>query len=362
MKKIGIITWHYYNNYGSVLQAYALQSAIEELGYNVKIINYRNLKFGKINFIKETIKLCLDHISDAVGMHIKFPFDFFRRKYLRQTKLCQDEAKLTSLIKDFDAVVCGSDQIWASSVYNPVYMLNFVSEKVPKFSYAASIGLDYIDQNIVDQYRNLLKRFNRISVREETGMELLKQQCGIPSTVVLDPTLLITSDKWREVTDVQIKETSPYIFCYFLNKNHQYKDKIIEFAQIKRCKLIGVSDNERDKEWMELRNNIGPSEWLNLISHSEFVFTDSYHATIFSLLFHKKFITFERFKSNDKFCQNSRIYQLDKYFDIGKYILSIDNFDPEVFIEEYDYLSFEHILKSLRDDSMLFLKTSLKGE
>src|SRR5690554_3953419 len=124
MKKenVAILTWHYYPNYGSALQAYALQESINELGYKTKILNYRNLKFGKISKIKYGLKYLLPKIfsyNSLILRKFSYPFLQFQKDFLKETNLIQDESQLPNLCKKFDIVICGSDQIWAPNVFNP---------------------------------------------------------------------------------------------------------------------------------------------------------------------------------------------------------------------------------------------------
>lgn len=356
-KRIGVITWHYYSNFGSALQAYALQETVKKMGYKVKIINYRNLKFGKISNIKELIKKLANGI---LGTHFNIDYRSFQDKYYIQTKLIQDEKKLPQLAKKFDIFICGSDQIWAPNVFNPVYMLDFVPKEKKKISYAASIGLDDLSPKCAEEYSRLLAEFYAVSVREKAGADLLKEKCGINAVTVLDPTLLICADQWKRMEkNVAYDSEKKYIFCYFLNEEHNYSGVVKEFAQKNGYDIIGFSVNKDDIKWMQIVN-IGPCGFLWLIHNASVVFTDSYHGTVFSLLYHKPFMTFERFDKDDPICQNSRIYQLKDCFGLEGMILNVANID-EIKIKELDYSTFEEKLRELRMNSLNFLSQSLEN-
>lgn len=357
-RSVGIMTWHYYHNFGSALQGYALQSSICSLGYKCHIINYRNKRFGEYDPIKEWVKILLDRLN--VSKKYRFPFSCFHAKYLKQTTIEQNSQNLYTTVAKFDTVICGSDQIWAPNVFNPVYMLDFVPDDIPKVSYAASIGLNEIPDELVGTYQKLLSRFRAISVRENQGAQLLDQRCGIKAEVVLDPTLLMNVDDWKKV-EKKVKGKNKFIFCYFLNKDHRYKQSVRKYAKKKGVEVIGCSANPEDTSWMTvLGNEIGPCEFLWLIHHAEAVFTDSYHGTIFSLLYHKPFITFERFENTDKICQNSRIYQLDDYFNLTQRIIKVEE-ETELIIGGFDYDIFEQRLCELRKSSLEFLRKALEG-
>ncbi len=362
-KNVGIITWHYYINFGSALQAYALQKSIKDMGCKVKMIDYRNPCFGKVNRVKKCAKMRVKALIRALtGQECDrdSAYYFFQSKYFRKTKLIQDQELLPGICQKLDCVICGSDQIWAPNVFNPVYMLDFVMDNIPKIAYAASVGLNDIPNDLVDTYHSLLSRFHRISVREVVGATLLNQKCSVDATVVLDPTFLIDIEHWKTL-ERSINYKRKFIFCYFLNANHQYRRSVQKYATDNGVTIIGYSARKNDSEWMNLLSStIGPCEFLWLIHHAEAVFMDSYHGTIFSLLYHKDFITFERFEASDKICQNSRIYQLSEYFDISNRIIKVAE-DLEITISPLDYALFEDRLSALRKLSVEFLVDALEG-
>jgi len=361
-RRIAILTWHYYTNYGSALQAFAIQTIIKKLGYKVKIINYRDPKYGRVNGIKNCIKTFAKQILKALNLCSSYnTFLSFQYKYFNQTKLVQNKLKLPRLCKKFDVVLCGSDQIWAPNVFNPIYMLDFVPDDIVKISYAASIGLNNISENLIDTYRKLLLTFKRISVREKAGADLLREKCSINAEVVLDPTLMLDVQQWKKLEKKADGISGEYIFCYFLNKNHKYKESVLKYAKLNNLKVVGCSANVKDAEWLQLiSNNVSPREFLWLIHNAKAILTDSYHATIFSMLYHKDFITFERFENSDEICQNSRIYQLNDYFNISSRIVTPT---PELKLEipRIDYLDFENKLSELRKSSIKFLIDALES-
>lgn len=359
--KVGIITWHHYGNFGSALQAFALQTTLEKCGYEAKIINYRGKKYNRIDWIKDGIKKLINQSGRFLKNKCYYVFIHFQSKYFKQTKIVFNTKQLAKLARKFDYVVCGSDQIWAPNVFNPIYLASFVKGDYPrKVSYAASIGLNDIPIALVPEYQDYLKDFTAIGIREKVGQELLLNKCGLQSTVVLDPTMLIDC---AEYTKVERKPSQDipvhYIFCYFLNENNEYEKIIRQYAKEKDIRLIGVSRAEKDYEWMEKLEGIGPAEFLWLIHHAEVVLTDSYHGTIFSMLFHKQFLTFERFKNTDEICQNSRIYQLNDYFDLSKQIVHVEG--GTVIKDVYmDYDKFERKLNELRNMSIGYLRKALE--
>ena len=354
-KRVGLVTWHYYSNFGSALQAYALQETIKKMGYPVEIINYRNPKFGKVNKTKELAKRMLQKVS---GRNLCGYFRSFQYKYFRQTRLVQDKDALPELAQRFDIFVCGSDQIWAPNAFNSVYMLDFVPAGKKKLSYAASVGLTELPTGYAEKYARLLSDFSAVSVREEAGAKLLRKSCGITAQTVLDPTLLVTAGEWEKLENTAAVTNKKFIFCYFLNAKHRYMSLVKDYAEKNGYEIIGFSENKNDAEWMTLVN-IGPREFLWLIHNAETVFTDSYHGTIFSLLYHKKLVSFERFSSSDPICQNSRIYQLNDYFGLDGIIVNDAKID-EIKIKDLDYSEFENRLEKLRENSLDYLSKALE--
>lgn len=362
MRKFGILTWHYYANFGSALQAYALQSAVESLGFEAKIINYQNPRFHvdpRKEQLCSVIGSVFRHIPLAAAQRFAYPFQVFRAKYLHQTARVTDGNAIPELLSGFDGVICGSDQIWAPNVFNPVYFLENISRnQLRKVSYAASIGLNEIPAELQQRYRELLREFNAVSVREKRGKELLKQVCNVDATVVLDPTLLLDAEHYRGISSPVCGIPPKFIFCYFLKKDHQYRARVEAYARTRGLRVIGVSENAQDGQWMQLLQHMGPREFLWLIDNSQAVFTDSYHGTIFSMLLHKDFYTFERFSSKDPICQNSRIYQLDDWFGIGERILGVDDVPEKC--TQLDYEAVDGRLREARAFSFSYLSEALK--
>lgn len=357
ISNIGILTWHYYPNFGSALQAFALQCTIESLGYKATLVNYHNPKFGPVSSLRTLVQVFLGNTIGLFWHRFLYAPQCFSYRYHHLSKLTTDVKLLPKLTKKMDVLVCGSDQIWAPNVYNSVYFAAFANKDIRKVSYAASIGLNDIPSDLVPKYKKHLKDFYAIGIREEEGKELLKAKCDIESTVVIDPTLLLDVSIYSKIMRPVRGIKQPYLFCYFLNKEHQYKDTVQAYAHKHRLQVVGVSSNAENDGWMTLLTGLGADHFLWLISHADTIMTDSYHGSIFSLLFHKNFWIFQRFAEDSPICQNSRIRQLCNSFRLGHRIISatlkLDESCP------IDYVYFESQLKSLRASSLGFLKQAL---
>lgn len=361
-KKIGILTWHYYKNYGSGLQAFALQETITRLGYDVELINFRKFYSPEPSPLKRLLKKILQYtvakFSDKVYDKVVNNTVVYQNRYLRQTGMFTNPVELENISGRYDYLVYGSDQIWAPNVYTPIYMGSYVQEKVRKISYAASIGLNDIPDDLVESYKSNLFSYHSVSVREQEGKELLKSRCGIDATVVLDPTLMIDADTYKSMQRPVRGVKGKYVFCYFLNKEHKYKEKVQEYAKKHNLPIIGTSDKADDAEWMTRLTNIGADQFIWLINNAETIFTDSYHGSIFSLLLHKNLWTYVRFAEDNPICQNSRIRQLQNNFNLRHRVITSGQEIDDTKKIDYDY--FEKRLAELRKESLLYLKKALE--
>ena len=305
-KHVGVVTWHYYNNFGSGLQAFAISKLLSDLGYESSHVNYRDPVHGVCTGLNYHFRTIVKKILGLFFKKIKKKYSpypdvlDFQNRYLKQTKVFQQGADMTEVVKGYYALVYGSDQIWAPNCYNPVYMGDFVPENVRKISYAASIGLNNIPDNLCKIYKKHLSSFYAISVREEEGKQLLKQRCGLDSVVVLDPTLMLDVEVYRNMQRPIDGIKGKYLFCYFLNANHGYKRLVEEYANKNSLQIISVSDNPDDASWTRCFKGLGADQFLWLVNHAETIFTDSYHGSIFSLLFQESmdFCSFCRKGSN----------------------------------------------------------------
>lgn len=330
--KIGLCTPYKIANYGTKLQAYAVQTKIESLGYEVEVINFlrkSDLRPNKLfyrYFSKEFIKNKLnqrkqDTISiEEVAIGLKKRMDAinsFDKSHYQTTSLIKGFSGLRKKSENYSAVVCGSDQIWLpSNVYNPTVTLEFAREGCKKIAFAPSFGVSEIPNKSRKEYVKFLKNMDSISVREESGKWLIKDLIGEDVDVVLDPTLTIDQSVWYDLASTG-KEiiTEPYIFCYFLGTNIEHRKQVEIIAKQKKLKIVTlphfIEFNEYDEKYADYKlYDVTPCDFLKLIKNAECICTDSFHASVFSILFEKTFFTFERFNSKDHMSTNSRIYSL----------------------------------------------------
>ena len=366
---IGILTWHDPTNCGSALQAYALHYYLRKLGYDTKIIRYvprwcrgdymlmpwnTISKKRKIKrWAKESLLPFYDILPNKLHKSIN-PFLWFYYKHCKMTTACTEES-IAKVCKPFTTIISGSDQVWNPCFIDPTFLQDFVTWDVLQMSYAACLGGKDMPEELADTYKKCLSSFSAISVREDDGQQMLKS-IGVNSDVLIDPTLLLDATHYRSIAKPVKGINKPFAFCYFLPTERNYKESVQEYLHKHNLEAVGFSANKQDYSWIKEVAQMGPNEWLWLIDNAEVVLTNSYHATIFSLLHHTPFYTFVRFTPDDPVCQNSRIEQLDKYFNIRKYLVN----DAIPAIDNYDFHIFDNRLSGLQATAKNYLMTNIK--
>lgn len=305
MKKVGIITMHKVINYGSALQAYALQRTIEKLGYDCEIIDYIYPNEYHLSQYPQ-LPVWKPWILFIIQLLYGFPhkkriklFDKFYKEYLKLSPVCyKTREQLQDNPPRYDIYVTGSDQVW-----NPKYigedtsfMLSFVSN-VPKISFSASFATDAIPNKYRELYKTFLREYSAISVRERKGVEIVKDLTEKKAEVVLDPTLLLKGEEYNDIakkSTIHIDE--PYILAYILGYSfhpYPYVEQLIKHVQRKmgyKVCLLNISNARMLFSSNTIRlQRVGPSEFVYLFKNASFVITTSFHGTAFSVIFNKPF-------------------------------------------------------------------------
>lgn len=369
MKKIAIMTWYNYHNFGTALQVTALSKVIKNMGYNPNIVQYtphakvitvtKNYKeLGTyINKLNKKIKNTKN--GEMIDKGKKEKFEKYIEQNLRLTSKCDVDSQLFRLNEEYDAFVCGSDQIWAPTCFNPKYFLNYVQNSKKMIAYAPSIGLAEIkDSYIKKRMKECISRFENLSVREEQGKKLIKELCNKDAKVVLDPTLLLSAKEWDELS-IPPKEDENYILCYFLGNNKESWSHVKELSKRLDIKIKVLPAVFKDLESeFEVENGVGPSEFLGLIKNASFVCTDSFHGTLFSIIYEKSFYTYERFSNREGNSQNSRIYNILKITNLEERLVKDkSNIDTKIFIESYK--DSKKRLEVKKQESIKYLEDAL---
>ncbi|WP_286034273.1 polysaccharide pyruvyl transferase family protein [Fusobacterium necrogenes] len=354
MKKIYILTFQEAENknFGAILQSFAVQNLLGNFEKNTKLIDYRLKKRNLLGKIKAEI--------EGKG------FKEFHNKFLKKTKKITSLKLLKSLNKETDIFIVGSDQVWRKPIVDIAgfnFYFDFVDNNKKKIAYAASFGVDYWegDEKLTEEIKPLIKRFDHISVREESGIDICKNTFGIDNVVcVLDPTLMIDKkdyqpilDDWKDKSHLKRK----YIAHMFLDDTEQLKNgskKIANYLGAEINYIKGKTLNIFGKT-ITLYNKV--SQWLTYIKDAELVITDSFHCTVFSIIFHKKFIVVA-----NQLRGIARLETLLKKVGLeNRFFTNIDDvLESGILDKEIDYQEVDKRLDIHRKYSMEFLKKALE--
>lgn len=308
--KVGILTFHFVYNYGGVLQAYALQYFLKTLGFECSIIDYRpKCITGKYKILDDYYLsvLCqrkLDliiklSIYKVIGLPSKIKqkkkFNNFIKKYLILAgDRLENKEECSKIVQDFDTIVCGSDQIWNSKITNgldPVYFAYFDDPKLKRFSYAASIGNSELEKSEIEEFEKMLRGMDGVSVREKAAQNILKNVKS-DIKVVCDPVFLLPVSVWDKISKPVCANfmSKRYVLLYVLEENRDLKDLAQKLSKDNDLYLYEIClDFKIKRVGSKNFTHVAPEEFLALIKNAEFVLTNSFHASAFSIIFHKCF-------------------------------------------------------------------------
>lgn len=370
--KIGIITFHASHNCGSMMQAYALQNVLFKNGYNNEIIDFQTegqkdkyaVWHSKPN-IKNVVKnfISLTHPIKMQKVWNEYESFMSKNMILSQEKYTKKE-ELNNISKKYNLCICGADQIWNITIKDAsdAYFLPYMNIK--KVAYAPSFGAKKIQDhtNEVDKYKKYLVDFDALSIREKNGQKWIDELINTKVPIVLDPTLLLDAndyDKIREASHIKGK----YIFYYAPT----YSKKLDKFVKKigKKYNLPIIVWNAREYffrfEWVngfKLTKVEHPGIYLDLIKNAELVITTSFHGTIFSTIYRKKFWTL---KNGEMYQDDDRVKTLINQLKIEDRLIS-PKFDENIdYMKEVDYSQYERQLPKLKEESINYLFDSIRG-
>lgn len=351
-----------YTNYGNRLQNYALRSILLKYGHcaNIRMLLGVSSKWEYMIYEVRSVVQIILSMMPLGNRSLKY-----RRfaKSLQITSKYMPDGDFILLRQDliqknnntFEKLIIGSDQVWnyqwLSKQELELRLGSFISDSHSIISYAASFGVFEIDDDVKPIFQKYLPRFKAISVREDRGAELVKEMTGLEATVVLDPTLMLPANKWLEITENFVPDDDRYILTYFLGRpSDEQECDIQSYAKAHDCHVRRIFDL-RDKETYVA----GPQDFVELFSKAQYVFTDSYHACCFSILFHKQFTVFNRAGMNGKSNMNSRMETLFRLFDLDSVMMD-SGLAPEI-----DYEKVDHLLEENRRKSQNWLDKAMEG-
>lgn len=374
MKKLGICACYQHKNYGSQLQSYATTVELARRNIDFEVIRYKK-KITPLLLVKSLPRLLNPvFINDRIietsqkKMMLKLhpqlaqdnavrnaAFDkFSQSRFKKLSPVYYGYEQLKEQSKKYTAVMVGSDQLWSpSGITSNFYNLMFADDNTVKISYATSFGVSQINPKYHKIYNTFLNRLDFISVRENSGKKIVEELSSNKAEVVCDPVILLDAEQWlKEIPNKRLYD-EPYIFAYFLGKSAEYRDAVTKFAKQKGLKIVTEphmdSYNKADENFGDYTPfDIGPAEFVNLIRNAEYVFTDSFHGSVFSMLYQKQFLVFNRYSDNSSSSKNSRIDSFCKNYGLSdrRYNGNIANVENEINYEAVLVKVDEHRQKS----------------
>lgn len=378
-RKVAIVSAYNYN-FGTVLQATALVRVLSRYVENVTVLKY-NKKFSfqqlkrisNHTLLKSKLKIIIKNFLLSIHTSNKKwicqknkKFYLFLKENIHFSEPIHGYQKLKETIKTYDEVLLGSDQLW-----NPInigthyFTLEFVPKYIPKSTYATSFGVTKLTRKETQIMKECIERIDNISVREVQAKELISKFSNTKDIeICLDPTLLLYPEEWSQIIEPKRLVNNKYVFAYFIGNQKKYRKVVSKFAKIHGYEVILIPHVDEyvwaDREYMNsISMTAGPEEFVNLIRYAEYVFTDSFHGCIFSIIFQKEFFPFARFKSSSNHSMNSRLESLFDILNIND--RWINNFqDVEKILNiRVDYTVINNLLEKYREKSLGYINKIL---
>lgn len=356
--KVGIISYHRVINYGALLQVYALQEKIKELGAECEIIDYRNkiledkhkkMKFSECKSIKDYIRYFM------LGKCHNKKFNKFRNfseKYLNTSETCYTKEDLKILFEKYTKVITGSDQVWNHNIngLDDAYYLDFLSDKKKKNSFSASFGYKILPDDYKETYKNLLKDYNMLSVREKHGADIIEDLLRYRPSVVLDPTMLKIKEEWFDFAN-EYKNKDKYILIYGFSGKNYMMDLAKNIAKKTGYQIVIIQNNYLPSFNIKYEKTAGPKDFLGIFKNAEYILTNSFHGTAFSINLNKEFFT-ELLPESTKV--NSRLEHVLNLFNLEDRKITGSN--PDIIENKINYTEVNKKLNNERMKSVQFLK------
>jgi len=362
---IKVITRHAPSNYGSLLQAIATQKVLEHMGHHCEIIDYQRKDERGLKAITTALankkEWSGNPLKRLAYIGLRYPeehwaelkFDKMRRKYLKMTRRCYSHEALSALTAD--VFMTGSDQVWGPTIngtYDKAYFLDFVS-KGKRVAYAASFGRTKLDDATTEAYRQMLKRYDAIAVREHSAVEMLDKMGVECVGQVLDPTLILSGEEWGKMADEPIIKDD-YVLIYQIHNNPMLDRYAVSFANHVGLPLYRMSVSlhqvSRGGKFIYLPS---VAEFLSLIKHCRYLVTDSFHGTAFAINFNKDFV--EILPNNATGTRNQSILQLTGLQDR----IVTDEMDFAIAGKTIDYGKVNDTIRNERDKSIGIMRFAI---
>lgn len=358
-KQAAVITFHRALNYGAILQAFALEKILAELGVYAEIIDYR-CPYIECVYRPFDVRHCKNLSSKAkkcvksFGLIKKrYKFNEFTKKHLNVTKKCRTKKDLNKTAAEFEVIITGSDQ-----VFNPKavggdfsYFIDFAGAEINKTAYAASVGYNSFPAEYEVKCIEHLKSFENISVREKSVCKTVAELTDKAVENVLDPTLLLSAVQWGKIAKKPHNLPNKYILVYMMEGCRYTIEKARVLANSKDCRLVLINPTLKQMQTCKdfiMYRTASPEEFIGMFAEAEAVVTNSFHGVAFSLIFKKEFYTEA---SNSE--KSARIIDLLALFDLS------DRFLPNEKCGQTDWGKVNSQLKKEQNKSVSWLGNSL---
>lgn len=388
MKRVGIITLHGYSNYGNKLQNYATQEVLKSLGCDSitiandvsinqdrKIQIYNKLKrlsfkrmvnhtYIAMKKLRQKVYLTNTEKKETLLTNKRIErFKKFTKDNIIESDYIINERNVSKdFHNEFDYFIVGSDQVWNPYYINnsSIYFLTFAPKR-KRIAYSASFGISQLPEAFTQFYKERISQFEHISVREEVGADIVRDLIGRSVEVLIDPTLMLDKNEWLEIASKsKHKPTKSYILTYFLGEESEkikgFVDNLSYKYDLEIVKLEEGSGIIKD----ELRYTTGPGEFIDYVNSAKVILTDSFHGTVFSILFEKPFISFSRNDASYSMNISSRLDTLLRKFQLED--RKWDNIKESNNIMEIDFSNVPKILKREREKAYKYLRVALDIE
>lgn len=378
--KIGILTQPLYCNYGGIVQCYALQTVLQRMGQNTVILqrefNRRySIKGACIYYAKHFIKLLMRrrsswhyYVSQKRRDYIAQNTYHFIEKHINpRSQHCYSLEELRTEVDNLnlDAIIVGSDQVWRPdySPCQPNYFLDFLGkdERIKRISYAASFGSDdwTFDDDLTALCGDLLRQFKAVSVREQSAIKLCREHFNVDAVQTLDPTMLLEAFDYRKLYDVNRKKRGS-LFCYVLDRSLEKKNviaKIVQNTKLQPFESMPELSDETYNLYKDIVRCVYPpvENWLSAFDDAEMIVTDSFHGTVFSIIYNKPFwVIANEGRGMARFQSLLSVYGLEERLLTTSSLSSVD------FGKEIDWNKVNLKRKHLQQVSLDFLLTALQ--
>lgn len=298
--KVGILTFPNSVSYGACLQMIALQNTVRRMGHEVEIINYYNpyMKAEKHtdkgrNPLKRAVQR---RVRLLLHRRLYRNFHRFEQQHVTYypTRAFTDKNRLPEVAQRYDAVICGSDQVWSPYITDMdiSYFLDFCGEDTKRVAYAPSFGVVKFPDGFEERIAPELAKFHALSARELPGKEMVERLTDRDTTIVVDPTWLVDATDWMAMEQPHPAATGDYVLYFVVNQSRELLARCKAFAKQHGLKVVMVGGNPitaaKNKDPMlSYALDVGPEQWLYLVHHAQYVFTNSFHGTAFSVLFER---------------------------------------------------------------------------